>query len=186
MGSIITASVASFRSRKQPIVFSVDTYALYGEDELDDDVGIKISITEGDQVFHFDNMHVVHIHFNNKGGLDREALTVGVTLPQGHRIIRSANGTPSRHHLVSKQGEFSPASPVSEVDFVLAPFNRADQYGITLYVIDDSDGAFEVGSVELSSPQAVRFVKAANWSDRFTGVATVLSLGPLKLSVGLD
>lgn len=186
MGAMITASVSAFRSRKQPILYGIETYPLYGGDELDESIELRVSLTDGGTHFSYDNMHVVYIHFQNKGTQDLQSLIIGVTLPSEHKIIKAAYDTPSRHHAVNRNVEISPASPVSEVDFTLGPLNRADGFGITLYVVDESSGQTEIGDVELSSPHAVRFVGANAWKERLANFGTIVAVGPLRLSVGFD
>jgi len=75
------------------------------------------------------------------------------------------------------------ADPKSEIDFLLRPFNRKEFYLLRLLIVI-SEKSKQLGDIEFSSPEAIRFVELPTTKELVGKVArsTSLSLGPFNIS----
>ena len=81
------------------------------------------------------------------------------------KAIHIESESADRRHSVKLDQQPRHDDPMSEIDFVLQPFNRKDRYLITIYVMSDK-GARYLSNIEVSSEAAVKFVAMPTFSER--------------------
>lgn len=82
----------------------------------------------------------------------------GVTLKEGDEAVSAQGESPDRHHKGEVLTQIAIESPVSEVDFLLKPFNRQDVYSFNLFIVIPKDKREAKYEIQLSTQHSVKFV----------------------------
>lgn len=161
-GASINQLVTAYRGRRQPIGYRFESAALFSPPSETAGPSFRVTFTPvGGVATELANLHTLRVELINRGNSDRTTMLLGLTLPVGQNIVHAEKATGDRHHRMTIQGELSPSTASNEIDVVLEPFNRGDTYTLTLYVTLPPD-IDEVGPIEPSSSEAVRFVELPN------------------------
>jgi hypothetical protein len=152
MGAIITALVNYNRNKRQPISFYPPSFV---EIRPEDFEGMPNSDTHKNEFFSLakgGRLFTGALYLANTGNLDIPRFHFGVTLSSG-RVVLIAPYTLDRHHSVKHQPQGDDA--LSQVDFILEPFNREEVCFIN-FVVATPLGEVP-GAVEVSSPHPTQF-----------------------------
>jgi hypothetical protein len=163
MGAVITAVVARYRNRRQPVAYTMETIEifkrnpefqsmqallLFGDEDMGSDRPAK----------RVDNLSVVRVSLINRGNQDLERFSFGATLSGTDQAIEVRTETPDRHHVVEIAQEIDLAHPAAELDFTLHPFNRGDKYKVSIFFT-----YIEAHKpILLSTPHTTKFIESAS------------------------
>jgi len=180
MGAVITVIATAFRNRVPPVGRRVEITPVFKHSIDGAEIVSTVTITEKGQDFKFDTLYLAEINLVNKSNKDFEKFTFGVTLAKNDLAILAVGKSTDRHHEVSATVSPSPAAPRNAVDFTVAPFNQADTYSISLYIV--ARAGTEPGEVLVSSREPVEFVDAPSMSELLGRVAAEVAIGGLKIT----
>jgi hypothetical protein len=180
MGAVITAIATAFRNRVPLVGRRVEITSVFKQSIDGAEIVSTVTITEEGQDFKFDTLYLAEINLVNKGNKDFEEFTFGVTLAKNDLAILAVGKSSDRHHQVNATDSPSAAAPRNAIDFAVAPFNRADTYSISLYIV--APAGTEPGDVLVSSREPVKFVDAPSMSELLGRVAAEVAIGGLKLT----
>jgi hypothetical protein len=161
MGAVITLSVSKYRSRRQPIGYSIETIEVFKRHpdfptlQAFLDIGEDPETGQGHAHAVLSNFSIVRVKLVNKGNQDIEEFKVGINLREETDAFDIKVETGDRHHAAAILTAVNFADSKNELDFLLRPFNRTDSYVINVYVTYKDS----VGKVSLSSPHSTTFVE---------------------------
>lgn len=184
-GAVITAVVSAVRSRKQAIAYRSEILPVFnGGMFADSEIVATLtlsSLLQGGYAQNIPNLSVANIEIINHGNKDYPEFKLGFSLSEGDAALHCVANALDRHHQVRFQTKLGPATPTTELDFVLAPFNRQDQYSFTLYVVAQ-EGRANPDEIKLGSPEPVIFTQVPTITQRLIEASKVaIELGPFKL-----
>ena len=185
VGALITASVATYRNRIQPVGYRADALPMFRGTSQRTPIQAKVTLFDGTGEYNFDNLHVLEVEVVNRGNQDRKSFTFGMTLGNGQKAVFVEPKASDRHHVVKEKPDVSPTKALSELDFVLESFNRGDRYAFTVYVVLPDDK--QPVSVTFSSPEPVTFSSMPSVGEIVGQLASsaTIGFGPFRVSVGL-
>jgi hypothetical protein len=179
-GAIITAVVAGFRNRIQPVGYRTTMLPVFKQNVDVSSLNAKIIIHKGDEEYPFHNLFVFDVYVVNRGNKDIDEFPLGFTLGDGDKAIYMEFESPDRHHIMSSSG-VSPTTPKGEIDVNLKPFNRQDWYSFRIYVVPEGD--YEPGIIELSSPYPIRFTTMPTMGEMLATASEIaVKVGPFSIS----
>lgn len=165
-GAIITAIVASYRSRIQPVRFRMKTVPVFAKAPKTSTLETVVTLKEKGQEYGFTNLYMTELSLVNAGNENIKECTIGITMSDTDRIVNAHCDPPDRHHHANQVCEITPADPKQAVDFKLIPFNRRDVYLFRLLSTCAKDG--EPGDIKLSSSEPVNFVARIDFAESLT------------------
>ncbi|SRR5258708_1393531 len=186
-GAIITAIVNALKNRKQTIAYRIEIIpifsgGMFGGSDIVATLTLS-SILKVGYAQNIPNLVVANIEVANRGNRDYPEFKIGLTFSDGDVALHCAVGLMDRHHQAQIRTQLGPGAPTGEIDFLLVPFNRKDQYKFTLYVVA-RDGAGKLGKINLGSPAPVTFNQVPTVAETLAKAAKVaLEIGPFKISV---
>ena len=182
-GSIITAFVAAARNRIQPIGHRVEISPVFQQTLGDSHLRTKITMSDGHNELSFDNLFLVDIQIVNKGNRDVKEFRFGVNLSGGDRAVYVIPMAQDRLHKADVATPVNPATPSSEIDLVLKPFNRRDSYALKLYVVV-ANGKEAPENISLVSDEPIRFIHMPTIGEMVAQTAryTSIKLGPIRIT----
>jgi hypothetical protein len=141
------------RNAKQKIKIQSLINKIFKVSELIDS---KIAITESNKTYQFDNLYLVKIIIQNSGNVAFQEFDLGVKLNSEFKIFKSNySSIGSKHELIFVGSEPKIEKPVSELDVVLNPFNREDEYTLDLQVFSEKGIDFSEKLIEFSTKKDV-------------------------------
>lgn len=184
-GAVITAIGSVVRNRKQAIAYRTEVDPLFKGGMFPS--GMRASLTlfspTGGYAQEIPNLFVANIEVMNRGNKDYDSFKLGFTLSNGDSAVHCAVNSSDRHRQAQIVTTLGPGTPVNEIDFLLVPFNRQDQYKFTLYVVTQY-GAERPGEIRLGSTEPVIFSQAPSVAEVAAEAAKLaLKIGPIKISV---
>jgi hypothetical protein len=115
-------------------------------------------VTDSGVDYAYDNLFLVRIEVLNRGSVDKQSFSFGVTFHDKEQVIKIETVTPDRHHAVKIDQPIGPQNPTRTLDFSLIPFNRGDLYSLNaLVVLDDAVSILQ--DPLIGSSEAVKFRK---------------------------
>ncbi|MGB8496358.1 MAG: hypothetical protein WCE53_18325 [Candidatus Acidiferrum sp.] len=187
-GAIITAIVNAVKNRKQTIAFRIEIVPLFKggmltNSDITATLTLSAPLTGGGYAQNVPNLSVANIEVVNRGNADYGEFRMGLTLCEGDTALHCTVNPVDRHHHAQIKTQLGPGAPSGEIDFLLVPFNRQDQYKFTVYAVA-REGAEMPGKIELGSPEPVTFDEAPTATETLVESAKVaLAIGPLKISI---
>jgi hypothetical protein len=161
MGAVITSFVTRYRNKRQPIAYKLETIEVFKKNP--DLPSLQAVLMEGDNPkFTAENLSIARITLINKGNQDMEKFNFGVTLKGTSKAIDIKRETPDRHHEMKCLTGVGLKTPASEIDFILEPFNRGEEYKLNIHFIYVDTP----GSILVSSPHSTLFIdtnKEPSW-----------------------
>lgn len=186
MGAIITAGITSYRARLLPVGKSVEVSPLFVTNFGGTNFSTGVSVSDGANDYKLPNLYLAEVQVVNRGNRDLPAFRFGITLSSADKVVHVEPRGGDRHHVASLQSTCSPASPTSNVDCELRPFNRGDVYILRLFVVA---GAKVPEPLIVGSPEAVRFIGNVSVTEALAlvGRSFFLDLNPsiLRRLIGL-
>ena len=185
IGAIISAIVSAIRNRVQPVGRRIEFIPIFKETLGVSSLRTKITISDGQNDYKFDNLFIAQVQLVNRGNRDIAEFRFGITLSSDDRVIYAELHSQDRHHIVKQVSELSLSNPVSDIDFILQPFNRGDSYSLDLFTVI-SEGRDKPGTIQLSSPHPIKFVDMPAIGEVMLEVARQLGsiyIGQLGISV---
>jgi len=160
MGAIITAIISRQRNKQQPIGYQQEVINIFKKSKNVPSLRAMLTVSnpttgKEEALIQVDSLSVARITVINKGNQDLAEFTYGVTLAPGTNAVDVKVEPPDRHHEMKVLTSLGLTEPKNEIDFLLKPFNRGDQYRTTLNLIY----AKEPGEIRLGSPHSTRFVE---------------------------
>lgn len=183
IGAIINTVVSAIRNRVQPVGRRVETIPIFKETLGISELRTKITISDGQNDYRFDNLFITKVQLVNRGNRDFERFQFGVTFSSGDSVIYVEPHSQDRHHIVKQVPDVSLSSPASEIDFILQPFNRGDYYSLDLFTVISKERD-KPGIIQFSSPHPIKFVDMP--SEIMLEAARgfeIISIGPLGISL---
>lgn len=163
MGAIITALVARYRNRRQPVAYTLEVIDIFRKGKNFPRLA-KLLVTEHPLGYgeerSVDNLSLARITVTNKGNQDIKEFSFGVTMDEGNKAVDTRFNGADRHHVIKIgfpgfEPDKEPKEPVTAIDFFTEPFNRGDTYGVDIYFTYDNSR----GEIKLSSSHPTQFVK---------------------------
>ncbi len=183
IGAVISASVATHRSRVQPVAKRVEVTPLFASDFAGAAFNPSVMVRDGATDLKFSNLHVAEIQIVNRGNVDRQKFSFGITLAHGDQAIHVEPYGLDRHHKVLQATPCTPAAPSGTLDFELLPFNRHDAYTMKVFLVSAAPGN-KPGAISMSSPEPIRFVDMPSVAETLTKAGTItLRFGAIEMSV---
>ena len=182
-GALINAFVSWRRNRSQPVGYRIEKKPLFQNLAANESLLFRVTALHQGMQFPVDNLYTVQVDIINRGNQDRPTFAFGITLPEGHQAIALESTGRDRHHLFEKQPDISPAAPIPELDFVVKPFNRGDEYSLRFYVTSSDIETDTESPILISSSEPVSFIELASEG----ATATIaISFGGLRVLLGRD
>ncbi|OUE47468.1 hypothetical protein BZY94_05095 [Burkholderia territorii] len=182
IGAIISASVATHRGRVQPVAKRVEVTPLFASDFAGAAFNPSVTVSDGSTDLKFSNLHVAEIQVVNRGNVDRQKFSFGITLAHGDQAIHVEPYGLDRHHKVLQPTACTPAAPSGTLDFELVPFNRHDAYTMKVFIVSAAVGN-QPGTISMSSSEPIRFVDIPSVAETLNKAGTItLKLGAVELS----
>ena len=185
MGAIITNIVTAVRGRKQPVGYKTEIVPVYKGGMFPSNVvgSLSLQSVTGGYALQIPNLAVARIEVVNRGNKDYASFRLGFTLSDGDSAVLCAVSSADRHHQAKLLTTLGPGAPVTELDCVLAPFNRKDLYTFTLYIVAQQ-GQEQIREIWLSSPEPVIFSKAPSVAEIAAEAAKgVVGIGPFRIGL---
>jgi hypothetical protein len=139
VGAIITATVASYRNRKQPIGYEIDRQALFTRVPGGSALKAMLSIETNQTLYRYENLGLVHLKIINKGNKDFPSFRFSVELGERNPAIYAEPSGIDRNHVLAVVPSPSPDTPARMFDVTATPFNRGELYEVRLYVEMSAD-----------------------------------------------
>jgi len=179
--------VTAYRGRKQPVGYRTQILPVFRPEGNASGLKATIAVTHDGRTENFENLFLAQIQVINRGNKDLSEIEFGITLDSEDKCIFIEVATPDRHHEVVQVKAVIPSKPECEMDFVLRPFNRRDQYSLKLYIVVPSTQT-KPHEPRLGSPSPVTFVKMPTLGEVIVQAAEesfLLSFWPLKIGFRL-
>jgi hypothetical protein len=180
IGALIKQYFDHKRFRIQPIGKSIEINSLFDafKNEL---IESEVILTDENGEVTFQRLYTGKLRLINSGSIDFETFQFGLTLIPEADFIQVKIKSMDRHHV----GEIINTKPsltyfTNEVDIVLRPFNRKDQYIFDFLITSDKD-SISKNDITISTISSVRWVELMNTSEMILKVAkeSTLKFGPL-------
>jgi hypothetical protein len=171
MGALLTAAIASFKSRTQPVRYEIRMEKIFGSQPSETALFAKASVMFDDHTCTYTNLTFATLEIVNTGNKDIDRFIFGVTLSPGSVVVFSEMEGADRHHEISTAHLARPNNPRVAMDFTCTPFNKANAYLIKLYIINTNDMPSDA-KIDLSTPMPVRFSAAPPFSDQMIEVVS--------------
>jgi hypothetical protein len=165
MGAIINTVATSYRNRIQPVGVHQEIIDIIRKQDGTMPSEAKLIVRENpfrmgaEKIV--ENLTLSRITLTNRGNQGFEKFIFGISVPDGTRIIDFRATAPDRYHvmkgLTSRQPEDPVPEPVTEMDFKMEPFNRADTYILDVYLTYEQ----EAGKISFVTAQPVKFVNVS-------------------------
>ena len=182
-GSFLTILYNIVRNRIQPVGKRVELVTVFGEKLAESRLDAKVTITgEAGTQYPFENLFLYEIQIINKGNQDIGEFKFGITLKDGDKAIFLEGESPSRHHIIDHT-PIHPAIQQHEIDIVLKPFNRKDNYSFRLYVVVPASKR-QPSEIELYSSLPIRFVNMPTKEEIIIQGGTLLGELLAKKAIG--
>jgi len=181
--AIINAVVSAIRNRVQPVGRRIEIIPIFKETLGASGLRTKITISDGQNDYMFDNLFIAKIQLINRGNQDIAEFRFGITLSSGDSVIYVEPHSQDRHHIVRQVSEVSLRNPASEIDFILQPFNRGDSYSLDLFMVI-SKNRDKPGTIQFSSPHPIKFVDMPTIGEIMLETLRgfeILSIGPFGI-----
>lgn len=166
MGAIITAIVTAYRNRIQPIGRKIQFIPIFKETIGLSSLSARLTISDDQTSCQFDNLFIANVLLVNKGNKDFDEFRFGMTLLEKAVAIYVEPQTQDRHHFAEQVNQVNLSLPVSEIDFILKPFNRRDVYSFKLFIVIPKDME-KPDKINLSSPHPIRFIDVTSTAEAF-------------------
>jgi hypothetical protein len=165
MGAIINTIATSYRNRIQPVGVHQEIIDIIRKEDGTLPTVARLVVRENP--FRMgaektvENLTLSRITLTNRGNQDFEKFVFGISVPEGTLIIDFRATAPDRYHVMkavtSRTPEDPVPEPVTEMDFKIEPFNRADTYSLDVYLTYE----VEAGEITFSTAQPVKFVNVS-------------------------
>ena len=175
VGAIITAVVTTFRGRRQPIGYRIDTIPVFQSTLGSSAFKAVLTVDDNNTKSEFTNLYLAEIQLVNRGNKDYAKFAFGFTLEDGDRAVFVDVSTNDRFHKTTFTAQPTPSAPSAIIDAVLEPFNRGDAYSFKLYVVVP-DGRDAPARIEPGSQEAVVFTPMPTLTEIATEVGRGVSL----------
>ena len=184
-GAILTNSISTYRSRKQPIGFRIEVdHILHPRQEESTALTAKVTIQHQGLEHTFDNLFVARIQISNLGNKDYDEFQFGISLPQGNSIVYSEASGTDRHHIIEPSASVTPWNPAHELDFSCKPLNRGDTYSIKTFLV--ASPRTQPAPISISSRLPVNFIQMPTAGEIALKLGTaVLSLSGASIKMRL-
>ncbi|WP_425618100.1 hypothetical protein NA78x_001795 [Anatilimnocola sp. NA78] len=157
---VIKFVLDAWQSRVPTLRYDLEVNNLFNEQTTDKALQATLITKRDGKEVKFKNLSIVRIALWNSTRVDRKSFAIGVRLDGiAQKIIGFECDKVGRMHECKPSITPSPYSPVEEVDFELAPFNRGDSYVIRVYVDADYMAAKAV-DVRVDTNEAVNLIRA--------------------------
>jgi len=160
-GSILTNIISNRRNKIQPVGYEINVNNIFSSSVLFQSHFTKISLSNEDETFQFDNLFISEITIKNHGNKDFTDFEFGITLPENIKIVNLKNETPDRHHSNITSPEINFDKQSSYIDCKLSPFNRKDFYKISLLIIEEKSNSITESfedEIKFSSKHPIKFI----------------------------
>lgn len=164
MGAIINSLVANYRNKVQPIYCSkeytsVFNHSFLGLSKINSDLGVSAEVTiseiNGNTNYSYENLSVIKLRLVNIGNKDMDEFKFGATLGEEDRVLYIDEKSSDRYHKIEVLTPTTFLKPKREIDFVLKPFNRKDEYNINLFVFSRDNKSIP-DEIQISTPHPVK------------------------------
>lgn len=173
VGAIITAVVASYRNRVQPVGKRLEVTPVFTSPTAGSTLNPTISVSDGGVDHRLRNLFVADLQVVNRGNRDMASFSFGITLAAGDEAIHVESYGLDRHHVAHVTTPVSPGRKAGSVDLVLEPFNRGDSYPLKIMIVASGE---EPGLIGIGSSEPVRFTEMPTLAETMTAIATTYSL----------
>lgn len=183
VGAVITSLVTSYRGRVQPVGRRVEVSPLFTSDFAGSAFNTNVTVSDGTADYKFPNLHVADIQLVNRGNRYLSSFTFGITLDKSDSAVHVEPYGLDRHHVATLLSACTPASPATELDLQLQPFNREDSYTMKVFLVA---GGKEPGQILLGSSEPIRFTEIPSLSETIAKIASssvIAQVGPLEVRI---
>ncbi|MBC7981983.1 hypothetical protein H7X65_02815 [Candidatus Parcubacteria bacterium] len=155
-GNVYAQRRTDKRNAKQKIVKEISMNQIH---RTDASANFKISITENDKTYHFENLYIVKIQISIKGNIRFDDLDLIVDMPDSFKILKATPNIKSRAREIEfKSAQPSYENPLSNIDLEINPFNTKDVFSIDLQVYSLQNEILDVSSIEVDTRNDIEFV----------------------------
>lgn len=180
MGALLTGVISSYRNRIQSVSYRIDILPIFKQTLESSQLQAKVTISEGESQFEFNNLFLVNIEFSNKGNADVSIFPFGITLSNGDISIYNEVKTRDRHHVFEQITPVSSNEPRSEIDFIIKPFNRSDTCQMKLYIVV-KQAQTGPSKIQLSSPLPIKFKAVPNIEETIAIIDEITETHPFQI-----
>jgi hypothetical protein len=186
LGAALWAAITAYRNRKPAIAQRVETPPIFRDVLGSSCPRTEIRVSDGCKDYPYESVHVIQVHLRNQSQQDFDELKLGISLQSAHPtdgVVHVEAKSGDRDHQVKQLTPLSFSDPQPTVDVVLMPFNRQDTYTLRLLLVTKIESEL-ANKIQLSSPQAIRFVDLPSVQEAVQEAAksTSISLGPFQFS----
>lgn len=183
LGAGIQSAISAYRNRLTSISSRVDFLPKFEESGGSSKLNTQPVLTDGKTEYQYNSLHQAQIQLSNQSTEDFESFQFGITLSPDDVVVYLESQSPDRHHHLKQLTPVTLSEPTSQIDFILRPFNRGDSYSLRL-LIKAAETREEPGEIQLTSPEAVRFVNLPTVVELVEETASraSISLGPFQFS----
>lgn len=157
-GTLLKMLYDRWQDRAQPVHYQIERDRLFSQRKESTGLQAQVIITHDGQQVKCTNLSLARVGIANRTRHDYNTFAFGITLPEGHEIIKVDHSSSDRYHLLTPDVVPTPASPARTLDFTCCPFNRNDKYVATVY-IHSIDKPIEVSQIEIGTAAPVRLSK---------------------------
>ncbi len=135
MGALITAVLTKYRNRRQPVTYTKEVIEIFKKNPEYPllQASVELAGEEAGLSHEINNLSVARITIKNTGNDDIARFDFGATFKGTDRAIDVKVDTPDRHHKIDVLTKVNAMEPKEEVDFALQPFNRGDEYKLSIF-----------------------------------------------------
>lgn len=183
IGAFLQATIAKAKNVKPAISRRIDVFDIF-----EDPIGTtrsrqQISLSDGEKNYQYDSLQIVQVQISNQGIQDFEKFQFSINLSEDDVALYIEAKSPDPDHRVEQITTITFNQPKSKLDFIVSPLNRGDAYYLRFFIVTP-DGKNQPGKIELSSPEAIRFVNLPTLAEivQDTASRAAISLGPFQVS----
>jgi hypothetical protein len=176
-GAVLTAIVTGVRSSRPKVEYETSVETLL-RPRPDDSSRLSVEVIihgEGaETAFTQPNLFLIHVTLRNVSRHDFTAFPFGITLSGGDTAVYIEAGGADRHHVMTTVKGAAPEARSSQIDLICTPFNRGDEYWVSLFVVIP-DGRKVPSEALVSSSTPARLVETT--SERLHAADLALAVG---------
>jgi hypothetical protein len=162
MGAIITAYINYRKNRRQPVGYRKDIVDIFRKKRDHPKLAARLLVREHplqpSPEYEVDTLSLARVSLTNLGNQDLAKFTFGITMSEGSKIIDLRMKEPDRHHVMKVIMPDDRSKPLTELDFTLEPFNRGEQYNVSIYFTYSENPI----DIVITSPHPTHFLNLGN------------------------
>lgn len=134
MGVIIKIFYDKWQERVQTLTYELESELVFTSEKTDKLLQATLVVKRDGKEIKFSNLSIVTVSIKNTTRTDYSSFEFGVTIPDGHNIVRAEFLSKGRLHSLTSEKNPSPIEQANQMDLVCKPFNRNDTYSAKLFI----------------------------------------------------